>query len=423
MTEARTPSARLHYALLVACGAALLLAYTYRHLVLGIAPRRNHPEVLAMLCLAGIAARPYLSETGFRRALLGLSLVGCAVQLGWDALGVLAFSGLVLGLSRLGGPVLLRVLCALAVWTAALLPKYDLSFQQFAEHIAFYVFWAGAAFSAIYLIVERSRGALERSSWLEDVTYLIALPRLLMPFFQPLSPSMFWASQRRGVDPKLALRGLGLGVLGIVLFFVMRRMPYIQPPRPDAVQAAHSVPELLIPAHNLVFIYASNASAIFCAIGLFRLLGFDMGSGFRYPLASRSFAEFFRRWNYYIYEEVKSLFFFPLMARLRQWLPERLAAVVASYVAIFLGTFGLNAVVVPASLNADPLISLSRTFTLEYIGFHALYWTGIVLPQLLPWRPSAAPPSLPRRVFQHALFIVLITLLTRTAYNRGVAIL
>lgn len=422
MTEDRTSSARLRHLLLIACGAILIAAYNYRHLVLGVAPRRNHPEVLAALCLLAVALRPLLSEAAFRRLFLAVSLGGAMVQLGLDSLAVFAFSGLVVGLARLKGPVLVRVLAALLAWAAGLLPKLEFSAAEFYAHAAFYVFWAGAAFSAIYVIVERARGALSEQSWADDLAYLVALPRLFMPFFQPISPSKFWSSRVHGVESRLVLRGLGLGLYGILLFFAMRKMPYIYPPRPDVAPLDHGVPELLIPAHNLVFIYASNASAIFCAVGLFRLLGFDLGSGFAFPLLSRSFAEFFRRWNYYIYEEVRSLFFFPLMGWLRRALPEKAAAVLASYVAIFLGMFGLNAIVIPASLNLDPRLALERTLQLDSIGFHALYWTGIILPQLLPWRQSASPPSLGRRVLQHATFIVLITLLTRAAYNAGVAI-
>ena len=46
------------------------------------------------------------------------------------------------------------------------------------------------------------------------------------------------------------------------------------------------------------------------------MLGYDLGSGMDKPLLSRSFAEFFRRWNYYIYESVRSLFLFPLVGLL-----------------------------------------------------------------------------------------------------------
>ena len=423
MTDERTSRAWGHYAFVLLCAAVLLVAYNFRHLALGVPPRRNNPEVLAALCLLGIAVQPLLSERRFRIALLALSVVGAAVQLGFDAAGILAFSALAMGLSRLRGPTLLRVLVALAAWVAGLLPKLYFSFSQFSDHYAFYMLWAGTAFSAIYLIVERSRGALDRNTWLDDLVYLIALPRLLTPFFQPLSPTKFWASRVARVEPRLALRGLGLGVLGIALFLWMRKLPYIQPPRPDAIRVDYGVPAWLVPAYNVGAIYASNASAIFCAVGLFRLLGFDLGSGFNFPFASRSFAEFFRRWNYYIYELVRALFFFPLLGRLRNWLPEKVALAVSSYLAIFFGTFGLNAVVVPVALEPNPVLSLQRTFQADFIGFHALYWTGIILPQLLPRPRWAATPTPVWRVVQHALFFVLITLLTRAAYSRGVAIL
>jgi hypothetical protein len=256
--------------------------------------------------------------------------------------------------------------------------------------------------------------------------YLLALPRFYIGFYQPISPAKFFASEEPGASAKRAWAGLALGAYGAALELLRLKMIFVTgheqgTPLPRGVVQV----EWLLPANNALYAYIVNASCIFIAVGLFRAFGYNLGSGFRYPLASRSFSEFFRRWNYYIYDAVMSLFFFPLVGRFRRWMPLALAAILGAYLAIFLGSFGLTSVLVPFGIAKDAFATVLRLASPEHVLFYGIYWSAIVLPQLgrLAFKSSDAPPSVKKRVLQHALFWFLLLLFGRAAYRAGVKVI
>jgi hypothetical protein len=386
----------------------------------------GHPYLVFALCAVGVVVQPLLPKRRWRDVFLALSLGGCALQLGTDAIGAIGYAVLVVVLARAPGPVFPRALLALGLWVAASVPKLWMDASHFRLHLPFYLYWVGIPFAAIYLIVERARGVLDDISWRDECMYLLALPRFYIGFYQPISPAKFFASEETGPSAKRAWMGLALGTYGAALEFLRLHMVFVtHHKRGTPIPAGVPQVEWLLPANNAVYAYIVNASCIFIAVGLFRVLGYNLGSGFRYPLASRSFSEFFRRWNYYIYDAVMSLFFFPLVGRFRRWMPLGAAAIVGAYLAILFGSFGLNTVLVPMAAAKDAFGTARRLLAPEHIFFYAVYWSAIILPQLgrLGFTPSGEPPSRKRRVLQHALFVFLLLLFGRAAYRAGVTVI
>jgi hypothetical protein len=265
--------------------------------------------------------------------------------------------------------------------------------------------WVGLVYSALYLLVEHRRAAPSRFSFWDDLLYLTALPRLVMPFFQPISPASV-KSTAGDMDLRRFRRAVGLGLYGAgLLVFVglsrgMRRFDDVN------LQAAREFPVY----------YAAAAGHIFVAVAAFRSLGMDLPSGFRWPFLSRSFAEFFRRWNHYVRDAVLSLFYFPLIGTLRRWLPRRAAEVLAPYLAIFLGSFVLNDALAPVVTSADPLGALRRVASPLHLGALFVYWSAIVLPRTLWHRGRTLPQSGWRRWLATAIFLLLYSLLWRVIY-------
>jgi hypothetical protein len=362
-----------------------------------------------------MALQPVLSGRLFRRLLFGVSVIACVVQLGLQSLAIFAFSALTIGVARLKFPVFPRAAFLVAIWLALLVPKFWMTKDELIETVFLYVCWAGFPFAAVYLVVERARGALDKLSWFDEALYLLVLPRFITPFYQPISVAKFFASERPGPNIRLALRALALGVYGAALQIVLVKVafaplrPGIPDPQPSAV--------LL----NFVLVYAHNAGGIFCGVALLRLFGFDLGSGFRLPLISRSFGEFFRRWNYYIYEEVFSLFLLPLAARLRRWLPDTAATIVAAYCAIIIGAFCFTVLMVPSSQLPYPKAVFEQLSRPKTFVMYGLYYSAIILPQFIaPKSLLAGAPGVVRRVLEHALFIVLFVLFQVAATRAGV---
>jgi hypothetical protein len=273
---------------------------------------------------------------------------------------------------------------------------YWLAVPTQAATILLSILWAGQLYSAFYLIVERAREPVaERTTVVADVFYLLAPPRLIVPFFQPISPRQLASSIRPGTPLPLIKRGAGLAAYGIVVAVLAWKLRELEE------QQAYYVVALAI---TFVRVYAHVTYTIFLAVALFRLLGFNLRSGFDKPFLSRSFAEFFRRFNYYVRDAVLSLFYYPLLGHLRTKLSPRVASIVSAYVAILVGSFMLHDLLVPLSLTIAPHDPLRYYLDPVRVAGFVLLWTLIIVPTagIAPRRP--APMSRTKTVVTIAAF-------------------
>jgi hypothetical protein len=139
------------------------------------------------------------------------------------------------------------------------------------------------------------------------------------------------------------------------------------------------------------------------AIAAFRLLGFSLRPGFRWPFLSRSFAELFRRFNFYVRDAVVSLFYMPILGHLRHRLPRRAASIVAAFTGILIGSFLLQDLLIPCGIAIDPVDTLGELLRPHRILAMVTFWCLIVIPNagIIPRR--RAPVGRLRAAFQVVL--------------------
>jgi hypothetical protein len=303
--------------------------------------------------------------------LTGTSIVAYPFFLGVTSALVGVYALTVCALARCRLRVRYQVALALLAWATVPVCRWALPpHSARALPVSLMIVWAGLAYSAIYLLVERARRT-EKSPLAEDIFYLVALPRILCPFFQPISPSYLRRHDRPSLSPASVAGAVALGayamVLGVIAFEVERLW---KTPRPALLE---------IPA-GIVITYCTFGRTIFTAASLFRLMGFEISSGMHQPFRARSFADFFARFNHYVRDAVLSLFFIPLFIRLRRRLSPRVAAMIAAYVAIFVGSFVLNQLLVPMATSMDWRAALTTGLSPVTTLTMVLYWTAIILP-------------------------------------------
>src|SRR6185436_19811526 len=118
------------------------------------------------------------------------SLLAAPLVLGAWAAVWFAYAAVAIALARAQIAIAARLVLALVVWASVPVTRVLwLDGVAQADTIVLSIAWVGQLYAALYLIVEREREAPERrSSVASDALYLLALPRLVVPFFQPISP-------------------------------------------------------------------------------------------------------------------------------------------------------------------------------------------------------------------------------------------
>jgi hypothetical protein len=314
------------------------------------------------------------APVGWRRQiLLGVALIAAPILLGAWAVVWFGYVAGVIAVARAPIPVLAQVAVSLIAWAIVPVARVCwLDGDAQAHTIVLSILWGGQLYAAFYLVIERARELpARRSTVLADAFYLLALPRLVVPFFQPISPRQLARCERPDMPldriwraAGLAAYAAGVAVLAWTLGGVARRIDY--PPLVLAVRFCH--------------LYARATYTIFIAVAMFRLLGFYLPSGFRTPFLSRSFAEFFRRYNYYVRDAVLSLFYYPLLGRLRHSLSPRAATIVSAYAAIVLGSFLLHDLLVPMVTTIEPSSVIGYYVDPVRIAGIVALWTLIIVP-------------------------------------------
>lgn len=329
-----------------------------------------HVVVYAIAAAAGVGCA--FAPARRRAILLAAAALAAPIALGaWSAVW-LGYAACVIAAARARVPIIARLAACAALWATVPLARWRwLDGEAQADTIILAILWAGQLYSAFYLVVERERELpAQRSTVVGDAFYLLALPRLVTPFFQPISPRRLARSERAGATPDM-IRAAGLAAyaagLAVIAWALAEAAPRIAP-RPLAL------------AVELCAFYARATYPIFTAVAMFRLLGFELPSGFRAPFLSRSFAEFFRRYNTYVRDAVLSLFYFPLLGRLRHRLPPRAASVVSAYAAIAVGSFVLHDLLIPMSTTIEPGSTVGTYLDPVRVAGFVTLWTLIIVP-------------------------------------------
>lgn len=357
-----------------------------------------HRPIYAIAAVAAVVAA--CAPPAWRRfVLVAATAVAAPFALGWWSLALAAYLAAVIAIARAPLPVASKLALALAAWlTVPVLRMWVLDADAQADTIALAMVWAGQLYSAFYLIIERERETPERrSSAAFDVFYLAALPRIVVPYFQPISPSLIAARERARMPWRVVARGAGLGAWGaasaVAAWQLVQTVGTIDHPTVHAIVHQRLVFELL----RFIAGYAHVTYTIFLAVAVYRLLGFELPSGFRRPFLSRSFGEFFRSFNHYVRDAVLSLFYFPMLGHLRHHARPRIATIGAAYASIVIGSFLLHDLLVPFAISVDRVGTFGFYLDPVRIGSMLALWTLIIVPNA-GIAPRRRPPRTPIRV-------------------------
>lgn len=340
-----------------------------------------HRPIYAIAVVAAVVAA--CAPLAWRRwVLIVATAVAAPFALGWWSLALAAYLAAVIAIARAPLSVASKLVVAAAAWlTVPLLRMCVLDADAQADTIVLAMVWAGQLYSAFYLIVEREREPPERRpSVVLDAFYLAALPRIVVPYFQPISPSLIAARERPRMPWRVVARGAGLGAWGLVSAVAAWRLVgtirTIEDPTVHAIVHQRLVLELL----RFIAGYAHLTYTIFLAVAVYRLLGFELPSGFRRPFLSQSFGEFFRSFNHYVRDAVLSLLYFPMLGHLRHHARPRIASIGAAYTSIVIGSFLLHDLLVPLAVSVAPVTTLA--FYLDPVRVASLLalWTLIIVP-------------------------------------------
>jgi hypothetical protein len=184
---------------------------------------------------------------------------------------------------------------------------------------------------------------------------------------------------RQPYSSRLALRALGLAAYGVACLIAVQHTHYALRGSGEAFDALRTAKRVL---QNGVLIYGVNASGIFCTVALFRLAGYDLGSGFRFPLLATSFSDLYRRWNYYFYEFVSTIFYLPLATALRRRVPLWLAYTLAGYVSVLLGVWAVDNLTFQLGVGGFGPSLWRELSDWQDLLVHGAIWSLILLPQV-----------------------------------------
>jgi len=354
-----------------------------------------------LVSLVPLAALACLRPASAKYLWLMWSLSVAWLLLAHWAWPLMAFAVGVAALARLRTQLVLRCLFVVVLWL--LLPMarwWWISPEAQAASLPLALLWGGLGFSAVMLLVERQRALQPANIW-DDCFYLLAPPRLVAPFFQPISPTLF-AGPPTPLDWRAAGRAVALAGYALMLSaFVYAAQSWL-PTAPLWVAG---------PVQFLVY-YAAAAFPIFLAVAWFRALGYPLPSGYRQPFLSQSFGDFFRRWNYFVRDAVLSVFYYPLLGLLRHRFKRRTTEVVAAYLAIALGAYVGVEWAVALSATTNPWQALTTLVRPSHVVMLLIYWSAIILPRGLGLRPH---PQL-GRPWRTLRFLLLYTALWGSAW-------
>jgi hypothetical protein len=343
---------------------------------------RTGPTLVALGAIALITVpMPWLGSARRHQLALAGSILFGAMTVGWLLVVALAFACLTVRISRSNWKTWQKLTLLLGVWVAVAIGKWGAAATQVnLPFLAWSLYWAFLPAAIACLVVERARGQLDGVARSEEWLYLLALPRFFLPFIQPIGAGSFVRSRGQTHTAQMALSALGLAVWGGACLLAIKHTHYSVKSPSETLQLMAHGPRIL---RNAVRIYAINAAQIFCAVSLFRLLGHDLGSGFRYPLLATSFNDLYRRWNYYYFEFVTSIFYLPLVGWLRRRVPLSVAYVLAGYPSMLFGVWALDNVGMQLALGWNASSFLREASDLQELGTYLGVWSFILIPALV----------------------------------------
>ncbi len=209
------------------------------------------------------------------------------------------------------------------------------------EREYYWIAWLGLAYLVIrvlHVALDVAQRKIERISLIDYLAFALFPTCLRMgPIarFQELQPQfLIW---RQNLKPRRILAGLGRVFLGLVrlgiMFFVLK--PWIVGGVWERPQDFGTLTVLITVALSPYFVFLWISGYIDMAIGLGRMMGFDLPENFNWPYISRNIREFWRRWHITLGSFLFEYIYIPLGGSRRQVLRNYLVTFV--YCAIWHG--------------------------------------------------------------------------------------
>jgi hypothetical protein len=177
--------------------------------------------------------------------------------------------------------------------------------------------------SAMYAYEATTKGdELRRAGLPGYLLYLIA-PPLAAVKLAPIGFLVLHRGLRTEASPRLMFRGIGEIGLGVA-YLAAREYGHRKGILPNYLAVAGSTDQLnaltaLAASHLLLLrLFLLLAGHIHIAVGMMRVLGFDIPPGTRAPHLSRNVLDFWRRWNVYYRDYVMTLGYYPVVVALKR---------------------------------------------------------------------------------------------------------
>ncbi len=356
------------------CAVALCVAlhFAQRYRIVGVF---GGDQVLGMLGVMSVAL-PWLQPQLRSRVVLGFSLLIAGWLLRALLVVPLAFTWLSLQAVEWPWTRAKKLCLLLGVWLGVTVVGWFV-IPYLGRYAILAGYWGSLPAAIIWLVLDHERGRLAGFSRLERALYFLAFPRFCTPFIHPIGAARLLRSFSGTFSPWLPVRALLLGLCGIGAFWLIRNTHFAAMSSTDVFSLSEHGPRVF---RNGVHIYAYNCSSIFLAVAMFRLGGYNLGSGFNWPGLSSSPSEFFRRWNYYFFDFANNVIFVPLASRLRRWLPLWLAYAIGGYASFALGVWVLDII---SRLPQTPQGTWAAFTNVHDLRVHLVFWTLIIGAQLL----------------------------------------
>ena len=219
------------------------------------------------------------------------------------------------------------------------------------------------------------------------LVYLFLAPNVMLPPYHVVIPGWgaFWRSHQPARKADVALKGvirLGWALLdaSLLVLVASHHQAILDLTRDDSLVA------WLVALHlRFLELYLGVATAAHVLVALLNGLGFDLKPAMRMPYLSRSFLEFLNRFVPYFKDWMATLFYFPLLMKLRRRmrpLPLQFLAIVN---ALVIGNTAAH--LLRYAFTLDQPAHRARLFE---VGYENAFFSAAIALYFVVWKPYEA---------------------------------
>lgn len=262
---------------------------------------------------------------------------------------------------------------------------------------------------------------LKRAGYAGFLLYLLAAP-LSAVWTPPIGFLVLHKGLRPDLDPSLFRKGTGQMALGFIYLLArgIGSQGGLFPTQPMLVAAMDELNALTVIAAchlELLSLFLNVAGQVHVAVGMMRVLGFDIPPGMDRPYQSRNFLDFWKRWNTYYRDFLLTLAYYPVVMALKK--RPFLAITLAGSCTFLLSGFThalINSMRDPATWSWRGFLAMHKVFLAQ--GFLVILWMHMALSKRRSPLAATAAGETPRGTWDKVSMAVSVALtLTVTGLN------